>query len=305
MTDDGRLRAAATGQHGVVTRAQANQAGLSDAMLRSRIQSGFLDRIGVRTFRSPLVPPNPRGDLLALVLDLGGAAVASGPTAAALHGFDGFRLRPPFHVTVPRGRHPRRPAHHIHSTSALERIDRTEVDGIPVLSPTRTLIDLAASCGPQQLVAALDGALRDGGTSEGFLHRRVVALRGSGRVGIGALVAALDGVTVGRGGHSWLEREFLRLAHQAGLPRPATQQTLSRRGDRLVRVDCWFEGTPVVVELLGYRWHRTRQQLQVDAERMNRLLLDGYLPLQLTYVDVVEHPARSIDLVRAALASVA
>lgn len=241
-------------------------------------------------------------DLSALVLDINGPCWASGPTAAALHGFDGFRLQPPFDIVVPRGRHPQRLGHRIHTTTSIDRLDQSVVDGVPVLSPTRTLIDLAATSDVARLTVALDSALRDRRTSEDFLHRRMVALRRSGRPGVGRLMDVVAGADSARGGHSWLEREFLRLVHAAGLPRPSTQQTLSRRGDRLIRVDCRFDRTPVVVELLGYRWHRTREQLQVDTERMNRLLLDGFVPFQLTYTDVVERADRSIALVRTALA---
>ena len=233
-----------------------------------------------------------------MVLDIDGPCWAAGATAAALHG---FRLQAPFDIVVPRGRHPQRLGQRIHTTTSIERIDQTVVDGLPTLTPTRTLIDLAARSSIERLTAALDSALRDGGTSEDFLHRRMVALRRSGRPGVGRLMDVVAGADATRGGHSWLEREFLRLVQGAGLRCPATQQTSSRRGDRLVRVDCRFDATPVVVELLGYRWHRTRQQMQVDAERMNRLILDGFVPIQLTYVDVVERPAASIEVVREAL----
>ena len=43
----------------------------------------------------------------------------------------------------------------------------------------------------------------------------------------------------------------------AGLPRPSTQRVLTRAGDKMVRVDCHYPDTNVVVELLGYRFHRS------------------------------------------------
>ena len=39
--------------------------------------------------------------------------------------------------------------------------------------------------------------------------------------------------------------------------------------------------------MLGYRHHRTKLQMQIDAERVNRLQLDGYVVMQFTYTDVV------------------
>ena len=120
------------------------------------------------------------------------------------------------------------------------------------------------------------------------MHQRINALRTSGREGPGKLVAVLEGAEITRGGQSWLEREVLRLLHVAGFPKPATQVVLGRRKDKLIRVDFHFPGTRIVVEALGYRWHRSGAQMQVDAERANRLVLDGFIPLQFTYSQIVE-----------------
>lgn len=140
------------------------------------------------------------------------------------------------------------------------------------------------------LTAALDGALRDGLISEEFLHGRINALRGKGRYGIPTLLEVIEGIEITRGAHSWLEREVLRMLDAAGVPLPMPQQVLGRRGDRLIRVDFRFPGTPLVVEALGYRWHRTGAQMRIDAERMNRLTMDGSVVLQFTYSHVVERP---------------
>jgi very-short-patch-repair endonuclease len=112
----------------------------------------------------------------------------------------------------------------------------------------------------------------------------------------------LAGHEVTRGGQSWLEREYLRLLADAGLPRPDTQSVLSRAKDRLVRVDCRFPGTQVVVELLGYQFHRSRSQMSHDATRSNALLADGFLPYQFTYAQVVSEQSWVVETTRAALA---
>ncbi len=296
-----RLADTATGQHGALTASQIGGAGLDPVQLRRRVQSGILDKIGSHTYRSPFASSSAAADLHALVLDCGANAFASGPTAAAVHGFDGFKLRPPFHVTVVRGRNVQRAHHHIHTTTVLPQIDRATVDGMPTMAATRTLIDIARFVGATTLTAALDSALRDGLSSELHLHSRINELRSSGRYGIPKLLAVIEGCEASRGGHSWLERRFLELCAGAGLPTPRTQQVLSRARDRLVRVDCRFPGTPVVVELLGYRWHRTPEQLARDTERMNALVLDGFRPMQFTDAHVTTWPDWVLDQLRAAL----
>ena len=287
---DRRIAATATGQLGSFTRQQAHAAGLTDRQLRGRVQSGFLDQVGPNTFRSPTVRHSAQAALVALLLDIGEPCWASGPTAAALHGFDGFTLRPPFHVTILRGRDVTRVGHRVHTTIDLPLIDRAHVDGIPVTSGARTLIELARTTDAARLTAALDSGLRDGHFSEDLLHRRIAALRTKGRYGTPKLLEVIEGGELTRGAQSWLEREFLRLVAGAGLPRPECQQVLARAGSRLVRVDCRFPGTNIVVELLGYRFHRTKAQLARDAERLNALILGGFAPFQFTYDQVVSFP---------------
>ena len=263
----------------------------SDIELRGRDESG-----------RPIVLLQRLQDL---IVGLGVPAWASGPTAAALHGFDGYTLSTPFHVVVESGHNLSRVGHVIATSNHLPPLDREHVAGVPTIAPTRTLLMLAGMETRERLTAALDGALRDGKTTEEFLHRRIAAIRRSGRSGISAMLAALEGAEITRGANSWLEREFLRLVDLAGLPTPLTQQVLGRRRDRLIRVDFRFTGTPIVVEVLGYRYHRTRPQMGVDAERMNRLQLLGFQVFQFTYAQVVDDPADVIATLAAALARIA
>jgi Protein of unknown function (DUF559) len=239
--------------------------------------------------------------LEALLDSIGPPAAASGPTAAALLPFDGFGLAPPFHVLVAHARTIRRHGHFVHRTR-LTHIPTVRIDGIRCTAPSLTLVHLAATHTARQVTVALDGALRDRLTTETHLHETIVSMRAHGRQGPLQLLDLLRGAEVVRGGQSWLERRFLELAAEAGLPRPATQQTLAARGRHLVRVDCRFPDTPLVVELLGYRWHRSPADLARDAERTNTLALSGYLVLQFTYTQVTEQPAWVIAQVTEALA---
>lgn len=191
-----RLVDVATGQHGVITPRQLGEAGVTPELLRSRIQSGTLERIGSHVVRSPFATTTAVGDLCAFVLDCGPDAVASGPSAGALHGFDGISLRPPFHVTVPRGRNVQRIRHFVHTSTELPRRDRCTLHGIPTMSATRALIDLARFVRPETLTGALDSAIRDRLTTEDVLHHRINELRSSGRYGIPTLLDVIAGAEV-------------------------------------------------------------------------------------------------------------
>ena len=114
------------------------------------------------------------------------------------------------------------------------------------------------------------------------------------------MLDVLAGAEITRGGQSWLEREVLRLLQAAGFPKPDTQVVLARRKDKLIRVDFHFPETRIVVEALGYRWHRSGAQMQVDAERANRLVLDGFIPLQFAYSQIVEDAGAMLATIREA-----
>lgn len=257
-------------------RRTADTNGQFDNELRGRDSSGLL----LRHF----------DHLQQLLADIAEPVFVSHHTAAALHGVDGFHLAPPFHVTVPRGRNIARLAHVVHTSTHLQPIDRETARGLPVTSPTRTLVDLSGCLQVQEVQVVLDCMIRDRLTTESFLHRRVHDLRGKGRYGIPRLLEAIERSEAGRGDHSWLEREYRRLVEGAGLPSPLSQRVTGRRNGTLIRVDFLFPGTPVIVEVLGYRWHRTTAQMSIDAARMNELVLAGKVPLQFTYEQVVDDP---------------
>lgn len=303
MTPDDRLIELAKAQYGAVSRSQAHGVGLTDHQLRTRLRSRALEQVGPNAFRLPGSNTTAIARLAGVMLDVGEPVWAAGPTAAALARLDGFELREPFHVVITRDRRIRRVGTFIHQTQHLPPTDVTEVVGIPVVKVTRTLIDLARMVDRPTLTRALDSALRDRLTSEEALLRRLAKLegRGHGRLGIDHLLAVLEGVEIERGGQSFLERSFLLLLDEHGLPRPDTQVVLGRAGGSLVRVDCRFPGTSVVVELLGYRFHRTPAQLSRDAERMNDLLARGYRPYQFSYHHVINEPAIVVSTLRTAL----
>ena len=297
-----RIAALSAGQLGAFNRAQATDAGLSNRQLRSRVRSGSLVQTGPNSFRVAGAPSTLRSQLQELVLDVGHPVWVCGPTAAALQGCDGYSLRRPFHLLIDAERNVRRNGAVIHRSEVVDPIDREEFDGLPITSPARTLIDLARYASPAQLGAAVEHALADGLVNEDQLHRRIGALRTKGRYGIPLLLSVLERREITKGGESWLEREYLRLLHRARIERPQTQVVVARAGDHTVRVDCWFTGTDVVVELLGYRFHRTKAQMKHDASRHNALLSEGRLVYQFTDEHVTTTPDAVVDQTRAALA---
>ena len=235
-------------------------------------------------------------ELTAGLLDLGPGALVHGRAAAALHELDGFARRP-VEFVVPRATRGVAPRWIVHTSLVLPAIDRVMVGPFPTTSASRTIIDLARTASVGELERAIDSAVRDGLSSPSFLRRRLTALRGSGRAG----VRMLDELLVDSGGHSDLERAFLRLVRQAGLPRPSCQRVFRRDGRTLARVDFSFEPLPVLAEVSGRRGHSSDAERAKDGRRRNELQDAGYMVLDFTDSQVRREPTYVVATLRRAL----
>src|SRR5436305_2104854 len=154
---DAAIAHLAVRQHGLLLRAQVLDVGLTDAMIDHRIRSGRWARVCPGLYRLAGVPVSWRQRALAACLVAGPGAVVSHRSAAVLWGVSGFRPGR-VEITVPPGGSNR---------STLARVHRSPVqgvrrDGVPVTSPARTIVDLAAVVGGG--VAAAGGGHR--------VHRR-------------------------------------------------------------------------------------------------------------------------------------
>lgn len=173
------------------------------------------------------------------------------------------------------------------------------MEGIPITSPERTLVDLAAVVGPDRLEDALDTALRRRLTTVRRMKLRVRAE--GGRKGIGKLRKLLeerDGE--GRPSESRFETRLHRLLLDHGLP-PTRQFTIWNGGGFVARVDFCFVEAKLIVEADGYQWHSSRRAWQRDRERRNELTEMGWQVIQLTWDDVTRHAERTVERLRSLL----
>lgn len=157
----------------------------------------------------------------------------------------------------------------VHTATVVGHADLVTVSALRCTSATRTIIDLAhAGTPPARLEAAIDSAIRLGLSSPVVIERRLDELRGPGRWG----ARHLDRLLVDIGGESLLERRFLQLVREAGLPRPSTQVVQRHDGRHVARVDFLFEAAGVVVEVTGRLGHSSPADRDRDAQRRNELL---------------------------------
>lgn len=286
--------------YGLITRAQAQQAGLSDELISARQRRGLLRVVGRGVYRISGFPESWRSKVLQAVLLGGPTAVASHGTAAALHRLDGFgegRLE----ITVDRdvSRRPGGAIVHRHR-APLREMDRDVVDAIPCTSICRTLVDVAQVRGIQRAEIALDGAERDTTVQSVDVHERAEDLRGRGHTRVGTFSETAR-ARIGRSQPtSYLERLALRAIEDHGLPRPVCQHPIVTAGRRF-RADFAYPTSWVAIELDGRVGHADDLGRQRDAERDTYLRLAGWAVLRFTYRDVNERPEWMVQRIREAL----
>jgi very-short-patch-repair endonuclease len=267
---------------------QAVAAGLSRSQLHRLTAQGWVTWVAPRVVAVTGSPVTWRQSLWAGVLSLGADAVVSHRAAAALHGFD-RAFGDAVEFTLLRTGRGRSAPFRIHTTDTLPPLDRVRIDGIPTTSATRTVIDLARARVPQrELAAAIDSAIRLGRSAPSVLAARLADLRGPGRWGC----RRIDELLIDAGGHSPLERSFLKLVRVAGLPRPETQRVHRMDGRTVARVDFLFEPYDLVVEVSGRRGHSSDDERAHDAQRRNELQALGRTVYEYTRWQVEHEPAR-------------
>lgn len=259
------VRELAARQLGVVTLAQMRELGVSWRQVRRASERGELVRLHRGVYRvGPTAPP--------YCLEKA-ASLAVGPVSAVSHRSAPYlygmlpRAAGPVHVTV-RERHAS--GHEgivVHETSSLRPHEIRERHGIPVTSPVRTLVDLAADCTDPDLHQAVAEAFALRLTTLHSLQRAATAYRG--RRGAGRLQRLLeDGPRRTRSNAE--RRLFSAIRHHADIPEPETNAKVGRW-----EVDFLWQDAGVVVEVDDYSTHSSPQSFERDRRKDAELRARG------------------------------
>jgi hypothetical protein len=284
--------------HGIISRAQAQDLGLTEEQINRALRSGRWASLHRGVYRRAGEPAGPQARLYAACLAAGPSAVASHASAAWLWELGpGPPSRPCVTVALSR-------------SARLQGVDqhrRNDVDyervlvrlGIPVTDPIRTLADLGAGAAAAELDDAVDRALaRRLVTVEGLEHE-VGRLARRGRRGVPQLRTALE-----RRGFatvpspSVLESRLLRRLHGWGIT-PAGIEVVAGGGRyRLDVLLC----PGVALEVDGYAYHSSPEAKAADSHRRNELRLAGIVVIEADWVTLHRHPERLHASVVAAMA---
>jgi very-short-patch-repair endonuclease len=314
-------------QHGVVTLDQLRNLGYTRRMVASRVEKGRFAPVlrGVYAIGPRL---SVRWREMAAVLQGGGSAVLSHRSAAALWGILTLPEGPPGAdpgwceiSLLDSGRGRRAPGVVAHRVSELPDEDRSERDGIPVTTPERTVLDLAA-------LASRARAASPARSAPGAMERvdmiplppftprdmeRVVArAEREGLISLAGLRARLEG-SPGRGGTRLLRRileidggpaftrseaesRLLARIRRSGLPAPRVNARLGRW-----ELDFYWEEAHLAVEVDGYTHHGTRGGFERDRAKDADLAARGVLVIRVTWRQLRDTPEAVIGQVARAL----
>jgi predicted transcriptional regulator of viral defense system len=283
---DGQIAELARRQYGVVTRAQLHDVGLSRQAVDKRVRAGRLHRVHRGVYAVGHARLTKHARYLAAVLACGEGAVLSHASAAEL-----WRLPCPpersVHVTVPgRGGRAARNGIVVHR-AALPEDEMTKVDGIPVTTPVRTVIDLADTSPRRTLERALDEAA--------YLRLDLSGLKPRpGRRGAGLLATVLAEHTAGTTRtRSELEELLLDLCHTHRLPRPEVNGHVLG-----YEIDFLWRPQRLVVETDSVAAHGTRAAFERDRVRDADLTAAGWRVVRITYRRLATSPDAVARLLR-------
>jgi hypothetical protein len=204
-------------------------------------------------------------------------------SAAALFGI-GVEATDCIEVSM-RGDHRRsRPGIHVHRRFSLRADDVGIYDDIPVTSPAQTIVDLAARLDRISVERLVDEADRLDLITPPTL--RAALTHHSGQPGVACLRTWLDRRTF-RLTRSRLERFFLPLAEDVGLPVPETKVWVNG-----FEVDFLWPQLRLVVEADSLRHHRTPAQQARDHLRDQAHAAAGFTHLRFTHEQVRYEPER-------------
>ena len=290
----------ARGHDSVFTLADAAEAGLTREQTRARA-AHLWERIHDGVFRVPGAAPTGTSELRAAVWAAGEGAAISHRSAAALYEIPG-RRDDIVELTCRRWLRAVRAGLVVHESRRLDARDIRLLDGIPVTTPERTLLDLASQFPRANYLEFVVQAAR---------RKRLVTYESTkemfdrharrGLKGVGVLREVLERWDPdSRPTDSDMETMLLQALRRNGLPEPVLQFEIRDARQHLVaRADVAYPSARVAIEYDSKQEHSDEFQLAKDAQRRNRLQAEGYAVLSARHRDLKSGGAEICDQIRA------
>lgn len=301
---DGTIRTLAERQHGVVARKALLAEGVSSGAISRRIDNGSLITMSPRVLRVSGAPLTDLALCMAAVLDSGADAAQSHLSAAARWGLPGFSLRP-MEVTGDRSRttHGQSELARIHQPRNLFASHIVFLDGVPITTPSRTIVDLAGDrrIHRARVARTLDTAWTRGLVCHASMTATMQDVCGRGRAGSALLRELMeergpDYIPPGSGA----EARFQEIARSVGMWAFERQAEV---GDSawIGRVDFIDRTRRLVVEIDSALFHGSITDRRRDEVRYERLRAAGFTVLAIDSDDLFHRRSHVEQLLRALL----
>ena len=282
------LIARAEAQHGLLRRSDLEEFGIGRNALHHRLGSKRLHQLhpGVYTLGHRAI--TREADYLAAAWWCGSGTALGLQSAAIRKGwlFEDQDRVGPVHLLTLRDR-PSRPGVRVHRTRRLQSADVDRFGDLWVTTDARTLVDLADVLTYPELR----------GVADRLPYLPVAAIRATqarlpGRRGAPRVARLLDEATAHT--RSALERRSVAYFAHHGVPAPLRNEKIHG-----IRVDCWFPGPPLAVELDSRKHHRSEREMQLDRQRDRALQRHHIGTMRLMWRDLALDDARAAqDILR-------
>ncbi len=283
---------------GVITRAEALAIGIKPRTLDTRVAEGVLLTVAHGVYALPGALRSNRSTLRAATRALG--AVVSHQAAAWMNGV--MTAGPRLVVSVPHRRTHKFPDVVVHQLTDIREKDLHHLDGMPVTTATRTVIDLAGVLQPVELGGVINHFVRQGKTSQERIAELQAELTRKGKPGMTRLRRILDSRAEGtQVTESVLEARLLEVIEMGNLPVPDLQYRPPWLRHRNGRVDFSYPNAKLVIEGDSREWHGDERSFQADRERDNLAQLAGWRVLRFTWTDITRRPEYIVLSIRKAL----
>lgn len=266
-------------QFGVLTREDLEKFGITNRTAIHRlVHGGHLERLHPGVWRIRGASATDQQRWLA-ALRWAGDGILSHQSAARFHGLAGVE-ETDVHVTSDRQGVKACAGVAMHLIRRhLPRSAVTQVGPLRFTSVPRTLLDLAAVLDEERLQMAVESAWHARRIDPSALLAQLKLRRRRGSRKLRRLLRGA--VRRGRAMESPLEVRVWRALRVAKLRRPQVQVELPDAWGFTNRADFVFAKERVVVEALGWEWHRDK--FEEDAERTMRLVASGYAVIPVTW----------------------
>jgi len=270
-------------QHGVISRQQALDNGVSPREIRTRLETGAWTTVVGGVYSPSTALATWRRQLSAATLSRPESLVA-GRSAAFLHGFQGVNKSRP-EILVPHSvGNARSTITRIIRGRYYKQVASTSIEGFRCTSVAETILTLSLREPMALLSRYLDGELARGSVNIAEFSPILDRLAFARQPGLGSLrrVVGERADDEYQPPTTELERLLYALLDHPELPSYVRQAPISYP-QLAATVDAYVPDWRVIVEADGRRWHTRKEDFEKDRQRDNAALAAGLVVIRFTW----------------------